>query len=99
MTGLPNRSPPATDTPPQSPTFPTSFRQFHIPSRLTEPVLQSPPPSVPQSPPANVTRVNAIRRRPQLELKTSRSTANESARPWPYPTPLLPQATSAKLFR
>ncbi|KNE93935.1 hypothetical protein PSTG_12736 [Puccinia striiformis f. sp. tritici PST-78] len=92
MTGLPNRSPPATDTPPQSPTFPTSFRQFHIPSRLTEPVPQSPPPSVPQSPPANVTRVNAIRRRPQLELKDIEINGERVCQalgltPTPSPTP------------
>ncbi|POV94817.1 hypothetical protein PSTT_16635 [Puccinia striiformis] len=100
MTGLPNRSPPATDTPPQSPTFPTSFRQFHIPSRLTEPVPQSPPPSVPQSPPANVTRVNAIRRRPQLELKDIEINGERVCQALGLtPTPSPTQATSAKLFR
>ncbi|KAI9613708.1 hypothetical protein KEM48_003707 [Puccinia striiformis f. sp. tritici PST-130] len=71
-----NLSSPTADTPPQSPTFPASFRQFHIPSRLTATVTQSPPAaipqspsaSVPQSPPTGITRTNAIRRRPRLDL-------------------------------
>ncbi|POW02025.1 hypothetical protein PSTT_12113, partial [Puccinia striiformis] len=76
MAGPHNLSSPTADTPPQSPTFPASFRQFHIPSRLTATVTQSPPAaipqspsaSVPQSPPTGITRTNAIRRRPRLDL-------------------------------
>ncbi|POW22658.1 hypothetical protein PSHT_01048, partial [Puccinia striiformis] len=76
MAGPHNLSSPTADTPPQSPTFPASFRQFHIPSRLTATVTQSPPAaipqspsaSVPQSPPTGIIRTNAIRRRPRLDL-------------------------------
>ncbi|KAH9444948.1 hypothetical protein MJO29_013095 [Puccinia striiformis f. sp. tritici] len=76
MAGPHKLSSPVADTPPQSPTFPASFRQFHIPSRLTPAVNQSPPAaipqspstSVPQSPTKGITRTNAIRRRPRLDL-------------------------------